>query len=563
MLEHYRRRVFLALLTLIVLASSVLTFVPKVPPATLGLRKPEVAATPTRPAEQARTVQSPKPESPHQPATPQQGQTNPPVATTIAPSSAPPAIHKEVAAPIPGPELAGLPTLIHTVKPGDSPGAIAYRYLPQTMFMMTGELEAAIRRANPGLTGKHLQPGQQIVIPGIEAAPPEPLRPAPMPKSSEIRAIYLTGWTAGSAHGLDLIRRWKELGGNAVVFDLKDFDGLVNVSFSHPLAPEKQHPPIRSLAKLVRFLRRLNLQSIGRIALFRDQELATHHPDLAVQSRRAKGPWRENGKPVWVDPSRREVQDYNIALARHGAEAGIDEIQFDYVRFPAEGDQADAQFSFQSEHPEWPRTKVISDFLERAYNQLHPLGVLVSLDVFGVMAWQRPIDLAHTGQDIPAMARFCDVLSPMIYPSHFFGMDGIAKPGDAPEHFISESMDRFRKVTAETGVVLRPWLQAFAWRTKTYSPEYIRTQARIAEERGGVGFLFWNARNDYATPFIAMTEIRNMVGKSIRHNPTQARHGEKSPAATPTAAPPAAQVELPQPTASVSPSKSEGAVSSQ
>ena len=561
MLEHYRSRVFLALLTLIIFASSVLTFIPKVPPATIAVRKPTVAATATRPADQARTVQSPKPEPNLQPPTPQ-GQTNPAVATNKPPLPASLAIRKEEAAPIPGPELAGLPTLIHTVKPGDSPGAIAYRYLPQTVFMMTGELEAAIRQANPALTGKHLQPGQQIVIPGIEAVSPEPLRPAPRPKSAEIRAIYLTGWTAGSAQGLDLIRRWRALGGNAVVFDLKDFDGLVNVSFSHPLAPEKQRPPIRSLSKFVRFLRRLELQSIGRIALFRDEQLATHHPELAVQSRRSKAPWRENGKPVWVDPSRREVQDYNIALAKHGAEAGIDEIQFDYVRFPAEGDQADAQFSFQSEHPEWPRTKVLSDFLERAYDQLHAQGVLVSLDVFGVMAWQRPVDLAHTGQDIPAMARFCDVLSPMIYPSHFFGMDGIAKPGDAPEHFIGESMDRFRKITAETDVILRPWLQAFAWRTKTYSPDYIRTQARIAYERGGVGFLFWNARNDYTTPFIAMADIRNIVGKPIRHNPIQPHHGEKSPATSLAPAPPAVQVETPQPSASMVQPQAESTVGS-
>jgi len=551
MLEHYRSRVFLALLTLIVLASSILTFVPNVPPTSIVIRKPGVVSTPARPAEQARTGQSPKPESTHQPATPQQGGPNPAVAAIKAPSSASPAIRKEEDAPVEGPELAGLPTLIHTVKPGESVGAIAYHYLPQTTFMMTGELEAAIHQANPSLAGKHLQPGQQIVIPGIETAPPERLRPAPMPKSAEIRAIYLTGWTAGSSHGLDIIRRWRDLGGNAVVFDLKDFDGLVNVAFSNPLAPEKQHPPIRSLPKLVRFLRRLNLQSIGRIALFRDEQLATHHPELAVQSRRSKGPWRENGKLVWVDPSRREVQDYNIGLAKHGAEAGIDEIQFDYVRFPAEGDQADAEFAFQSQNPQGTRSKVLSGFLERAYDELHPLGVLVSLDVFGVMAWQRPIDLAHTGQDIPTMARFCDVLSPMIYPSHFFGMDGFAKPGDAPEHFISESMDRFRKVTAETEVVLRPWLQAFAWRTKTYSPEYIRTQARIAEEKGGVGFLFWNARNDYATPFLAMTEIRNMVGKSIRHNPTQPHHGEKIPAASPAAAPPAAHLETPQPSTSM------------
>jgi len=105
------------------------------------------------------------------------------------------------------------------------------------------------------------------------------------------------------------------------------------------------------------------------------------------------------------------------------------------------------------------------------------------------------------------MALYCDVLSPMIYPSHFFGMDGYAAPGDAPEHFISESMKRFAAVTKGSGVVLRPWLQAFAWRTKTYSPQYIETQVLAAKNNGGVGFLFWNARNDYGRPFTAMTQM--------------------------------------------------------
>jgi len=563
MLEHYRSRVFLALLTLVTLASSVIIFIPNASSTTAGLPKSGGAAISARPVERSQTQQSPQPVQIRKQAIPDQGQANPAVGAIKPPSALPPSIRKEEATPVAGPELAGMPTLIHTVKPGESVGAIAYRYLPQTMFMMTGELEAAIRHANPALTGKHLQPGQPIVIPGIETAPAADLRPAPMPKNAEVRAIYLTGWTAGSSHGLEIIRRWRDLGGNAVVFDLKDFDGLVSVAFSHPLAPEKQRPPIRSLAKLVRFLRRLGLQSIGRIALFRDEQMATHHPELAVQSRRAKGPWRENGKQVWTDPSRREVQDYNIALAKHAAEAGIDEVQFDYVRFPAEGDQADAEFAFQSEHPQGTRTKVISDFLERAYAQLHPLGVLVSLDVFGVMAWQRPVDLAHTGQDIATMARFCDVLSPMIYPSHFFGMDGFAKPGDAPEHFISESMDRFRKVTATTEVVLRPWLQAFAWRTKTYSPGYLRTQAKIAEEKGGIGFLFWNARNDYATPFLAMIEMRSAASKASHRDQTQPRPDEKSPAAVPPSRPPTGQIALPQPTASMAHSKAETAAPSQ
>src|SRR5205807_3774036 len=121
---------------------------------------------------------------------------------------------------------------------------------------------------------------------------------------------------------------------------------------------------------------------------------------------------------------------------------------------------------------------------------------LLSLDVFGVMAWQRPVDLAHTGQDIVGMAKFCDVLSPMIYPSHFFGMDGYARPGDAPAHFIAESMDRFGLITKGSGVVTRPWLQAFGWRPRTYSPKYIAIQLQAAKNKGGIGFLFCNANNN-------------------------------------------------------------------
>jgi hypothetical protein len=275
------------------------------------------------------------------------------------------------------------------------------------------------------------------------------------------------------------------------------------------------------------------MHAIARIAIFRDEQLVTHHPELAVRSRRSGQPWRENGKLVWTDPSRPEVQEYNIALARYAAASGVDEVQFDYVRFPAEGDQADAQFGFQTEHPDWRRSDVIAHFLDRAFAEMQGDGVLFSLDVFGVMAWQRPVDLAHTGQDIVVMARRCDVLSPMIYPSHFFGMDGIAHPGDAPEHFISESMVKFGEITKGSGVVLRPWLQAFAWRTKSYSTDYILTQVSVAKENGGIGFLFWNARNDYKQPFLAMPEMVAAHGKFFRGDevgrPTSAQIGKAIP----------------------------------
>jgi len=440
----------------------------------------------------------------------------------------PPPVIAAVIAP-PGADL-------YIAQRGDSITSVDRKYLKRTKYLTSAEVAEAIRAANHNRQGVFLKSGEQIIIPGILESPIVE-KSVPVARDFEVRAIYLTGVMAGSDHGERIIRHWREVGGNAVVFDIKDSDGIVNIAFDHPLASGQRHY-ISDLPKFVHFLHSENMHAIARIAVFRDEHLVASHPELAVKSRSTGQPWRENGKLVWTDPSNPKVQDYDIALAKFVAQAGVDEVQFDYVRFPAEGDQKDAAFNYQTDRPEHncrdgacpvsptagspsdrPKTKdvqrseVIADFLQRAYAEIHPTGVLFSLDVFGVMAWQRPVDLAHTGQDIVAMAKHCDVLSPMIYPSHFFGMDGIAHPGDAPEHFIGESMDRFKLITKDSGVVIRPWLQAFAWRTKTYSPKYVEVQTEVAKEKGGIGFLFWNANNDYSKPYTAMPEMRAAKNK--------------------------------------------------
>jgi hypothetical protein len=428
---------------------------------------------------------------------------------------------------------------LYLAKRGDTVTSIAHHFLSQTSFLTSSELAEAIRKANIDLEKKtFLKAAEPVIVPGMLQAPIVE-KTVPVARDFEVRAIYLTGLMAGSDHGIRIIRHWREVGGNAVVFDIKDSDGSVNIPFEHPLL-DKHHTPLPDLPKFVRFLHSQNMHAIARVAIFRDQRLVVEHPELAVKSHRTGQPWQENGKLVWTDPSQPKVQEYNIALAMKAAQSGVDEVQFDYVRFPAEGDQKDASFVFQAEHADWHRTDVISDFLKHAYAEIHPTGVLLSLDVFGVMAWQRPVDLAHTGQDIVGMAQHCDVLSPMIYPSHFFGMDGIAHPGDAPEHFIGTSMDRFILITKSSGVVIRPWLQAFHWRTKTYSPQYIEVQVQTAKEKGGIGFLFWNAANDYSKPYVAMPEMRSSKGKYFRGDEipsgVQASLGdESSPPRPPTA----------------------------
>jgi hypothetical protein len=441
--------------------------------------------------------------------------------------------------PAPVSVIPPLGSALYVAQRGDSIPSVARRNLKRTKYLTSSELAEAIRGANHNRQGVFLKSGEQIVIPGILESPIVE-KTVPVARDFEVRAIYLTGVMAGSDHGERIIRHWREVGGNSVVFDIKDSDGIVNIAFDHPLASGQRHY-ISDLPKLIHFLHSLNMHAIARIAIFRDEHLVTSHPELAVKSRRSGQPWRENGKLVWTDPSNPKVQDYDIALAKFVAQSGVDEVQFDYVRFPAEGDQKDAAFAFQTDLPKpncrdgacpvspaarpatgRPKTKdlqrseVIADFLKRAYAEIHPTGALFSLDVFGVMAWQRPVDLSHTGQDIVAMAKHCDVLSPMIYPSHFFGMDGIARPGDAPEHFIGESMDRFKLITKDSGVVIRPWLQAFAWRTKTYSPKYVEVQTEVAKQKGGIGFLFWNANNDYSKPYTAMPEMRAAKGRYFR-----------------------------------------------
>ncbi len=487
----------------------------------------------------------------------------------VTKTEAKPAELKPVAAP---------GTEIYTAKRGEAIPTIAHRYLGKTSYLTSSELADAIRAVNHKSDASNiLKANENIIIPGILAAPINE-KTIPVAKDFEVRAIYLTGIMAASDHGIRIIKHWREVGGNAVVFDIKDSDGSVNIPFEHPLLGEHKIY-LHDVPKFVHFLHQQNMHAIARIAIFRDERLVVAHPELAVQSRKNKTAWRENGKLVWTDPSNPTVQDYDIALAKHVAQLGVDEIQFDYVRFPAEGDQKDAQFVFQKDQPEKDqpeasaaaaatvaeagsqkpeaegkgkaksakhaenakprgpqRTDVITGFLKKAYAELHPTGVLLSLDVFGVMAWQRQVDLAHTGQDIVGMAHYCDVLSPMIYPSHFFGMDNIAHPGDEPAHFIGESMDRFELITKGSGVVIRPWLQAFHWRTKTYSPEYIKIQVETARAKGGIGFLFWNAANDYSKPYEAMPEMKAVdLKEGSKENPKYFR-GDELPAATVQAA---------------------------
>lgn len=322
-----------------------------------------------------------------------------------------------------------------------------------------------------------------------------------VPKNAEIRAIYFTGLMAGSPHGKRLAAQWRSEGGNAIVFDVKDSDGPVSFNSALNLGSHLKHPYIQDLPAWIAWLHAHGLYAIARMAVFKDERLVHEHPELAVRSRAHGGVWPEEGKLTWTDPSLPQVQQYNIALALEVARAGADEIQFDYIRFPVDGNQKDARFAYQSKSPQTPRADFIVAFLDHAQQALRPTGVHISIDVYGVMGWARQEDLDATGQDVSRLSRHCDVICPMIYPSHFFGdFDGYKVPGDAPRHFITAGMERFNHLTRGSGVVIRPWLQAFRWRTPSFGPQYIETEVAAERTQNGAGFMFWNAGNVYRVP---------------------------------------------------------------
>src|SRR5215469_17933293 len=218
--------------------------------------------------------------------------------------------------PDPRPLLAAPGTELYTAKRGESIPAIARHYLGKTSYLTSSQLGEAIRTVNHKSDSSNiLKANETIVIPGILPAPIRE-KSVQAPKDFEVRAVYLTGVMAASEKGLRIIHQWRAVGGNAVVFDIKDSDGSVAIPFNHPLLGEHKIY-MHDVPKFVHFLHSMNMHAIARIAIFRDERLVVAHPELAIQSRRNHTAWRENGKLVWTDPSNPKIQDYDIALAKH------------------------------------------------------------------------------------------------------------------------------------------------------------------------------------------------------------------------------------------------------
>ncbi len=378
-----------------------------------------------------------------------------------------------------------------------------------TEFYKLNQFRSAFSNYNR-VTGSIVNAGEIVVIPAPLHYFSHDVFAARTPEIKFTRGLYFSGDRAGSSSFLSRLPYFKSIGINSIVFDVKDITGIVHIKNSRVREVREyglnKDGAIDNLHMLVRQCRKNGIYMIARISVFRDHLLYEMDPSSRIKSGRTGGGWNHGSKELWCDPANKKVQDYNIALAAELASAGVDEIQFDYIRFPTLGDQDDALFA-------WPdgrrsRVDVITGFLKRAHEVVASYDAFLSIDIFGVTAWGKDVDIKKLGQQIDLLAANCDVISPMLYPSHFNDhFDGFAKPGDHPYHFIFNGCKKVIELAGKKALV-RPWLQAFSWRVSRYNAEYILEQVKAANDSGAYGYLFWNASNKYDEVFRAMEALR-------------------------------------------------------
>jgi len=382
----------------------------------------------------------------------------------------------------------------YLVKDEDTAEKIAARFRRITDSYTDDELILRMKEVNDGVDFEKLEMGQEIIIPGVQLMEIE----RPVPK--DLRGIYLTAYSV-KGKGRDYADKLAAEGGNMIVFDVKA--GRVGyksgVAAVLELGDDSRYA--YDLEEYVGYLHSKNIYAVGRFVVFKDAHLAAVKPEWTLKNKVSGKSWANNEGAVWLDPSNPDYHDYIIALCVEMAQMGIDEIQFDYVRFPALGNTA--SMTYLAEKDGKTRDQVITDFVRKVKVALAGYNVKIGVDVFGIVGWSD-LDARIVGQKIPELSKVVDVIYPMVYPSHFGkGYHGHADPGMEPYYFVQESMKKFQVLVDEAGsegadVEIRPWFQGFPLGVKGFGSWYMEAQKKAINDIGVDSFVIWSPGNYYS-----------------------------------------------------------------
>lgn len=329
-----------------------------------------------------------------------------------------------------------------------------------------------------------------------------------------VKGIYLTSNTVAGPRMQEMTDLVNDTALNSMVVDVKEDYGSVTM----PLDTDSETienstvEVIEDPEGLMSHFEENQIYPIARIVVFKDSRLAEQRPDLSFTDANGEV-WQNGAGESFVNPFQKEVWDYNIEIAKEAAKLGFEEIQFDYVRFPEGFETMDTELNYSQgdyENSELDnvqrRVQAVTDFVDYAHKELEPYGVDVSVDIFGYTAMVQ--EAPGIGQSFPKIASNVDVISSMIYPSHWGpGNLGVDQPDLEPYETINNYMEMELGILNELGEdapTTRPWLQDFtasylgAGNYREYGPEEVSAQIKALYDNGINEYLLWDASNNYS-----------------------------------------------------------------
>lgn len=350
--------------------------------------------------------------------------------------------------------------------------------------------------------GMPLEQAQNSAFAAEQEKIPEPPAMVHIEIPHAVKAAYMSSCVASTPSFRDhVIGIANKTEINSLVIDIKDSSGILSYEpDDRSLRQEddgKERCDIENIRALIKRLHDDNIYTIGRIAVFQDPYFVKMHPELAVQSKKTGKAWKDRKGITWIDAGSQEMWDYTIAIAKDAYSQGFDEINFDYIRFPSDGNIQDMAFPVSSTTP---KTVVMRSFFEYLSREMKTAGIPTSADVFGMTTTVE--DDLNIGQELSAALENFDYVAPMVYPSHYpKGFNGWSNPNAHPYELIQFVMGTAVSRANEMGSVslkLRPWLQDFSIGYPEYGKAEVEAQIKALYDVGLTSWMLWDPSNKYA-----------------------------------------------------------------
>lgn len=333
-----------------------------------------------------------------------------------------------------------------------------------------------------------------IKEPAQEPIAPESVR-VPMP--DQVKALYLSSWGASSVslrNGvLDLARKSEV---NAVIIDIKDYSGRVALHTEDPTIVDtgSLQNRIPDLRELLDMMGKEGIYRIGRVTVFQDPFMVNARPAWVLKRTDTGGAWTDKNGLAFLDPQNPEVRKYIIAIARAGFREGYDEINFDYIRYPSDGNLKILDYGIQDGYT---RADNIESFFKELHAAMSADGIHTSADLFG-MTTTNTDDLG-IGQVFERALPYFDAVAPMVYPSHYpKTFLGYANPASYPYEIVHHTMESAitrAKAAGYSEKNVRTWIQDFNLGA-VYTADMVKEQLKASDELG-LGWMVWDPANTY------------------------------------------------------------------